>query len=1336
MNDFVQLSRSLLVGRRDTRPDCLSAEDSTTSRTQRVDADDDVIDEVSRLPDSLAVAQPRSDVIERLTEKSRKECQEAVKQLEAHLSHLSQECETEVRTVSQQLLSSLQDADHRLDTLKFRMDQMEHLDCVTVQELSVLWEEVQQEVELKKTSICELNLKLSQCERRRGVQVGAVFRRFCHLLENVVLPPAELLTLIHAKATMLNQSLLANRRSAARLLLLLQEENLQHQSLLRRHWEDLQNRWKRTRVTQLIEQFRWVENQMVDRLCITEDQLTSDQLITQTRSDLPERRLDAIYSICSLVPPTCSTALVSDWFDQLTAINQQIERLHGDLLHQLRCSAERSWRCRLEQVDHCQEALSALQLSEQEVNHIVSSQLLPLIGRRQSQDEERLAALDVCCDSAARHALCLSRCAFAVMRAAALLWETHSRRLARREEELQRHLDELRHSQQQHIQEQKVLVDEMLGCLRQESSEDALKTSLDQTVLHLQVVTDSCRQCVSAQCSVLDSVPSLFMEELFSYSSSLSSLFQLSHAYRPGPEELQNLHLSSFTCVDHLDRLDRLDQLDHLDHLDPGANGRPETVKPEMTAKHPIGCQQDAGSAQDAQDWLAEAESSLAELCDINTYVTFTSSGGVAYTGPAFRCPAPSDSLHTPETTHLDLFPAELLTHTLSRTRTLVLDHLEQCFRGALSSAVAMVTERKEALRSEQEVQLQQLRPEHVLTPFYLLRHAELQLHRRRVDVHCEDVLDTLTSCRTELQQLQASIAAKNQDFTAALSNMEDGIWAADSSRRLDAVSSALQHRLDQHIKATQQRQSSFRQTVQVRLEEARTRTTQLLSSFRRFSEGGDVAPQELRVFQRRLTEETRRIGETEASIFSELEAFESRSLQQTANSNHQQSVIGSRLEDLRKMMEYTQVCPDQLFPVLSSVREELRKRCQYLDLDLASVLQDTLTLPANVRKQVCPAPASGLLQPSRTGVDLLEDPVVGVIRFLNRFSLTEDAAAESNQRGAAVCVSADESPVQRQQSVSTLSVRRSCRSIRMDTRFHRFGLKPEAEPTTCSFSSSLNSVLQKANDDLLLLAEDFYCSRRVTRSQLLPDSVDQWADGMQQRLLGYQEEAQRFLSMSREEVVQQCSVLGRLLRSLPAVLILNHERQQEAGLREEVGGVRQKLEEMQAASKKERVVCVSRLRPSLSQCQLQTLTSREEQRQQQLFSATCSAHLEIQECVRVRGEEFVTSLVSLTEELLHEFDRLLTPAETDAASTHYSTVTMETMETGAETGSRYCLSSTAQQLLHNKSLKAPSQRDNNGPNGHQNHHDQLWTLQEVELRTLMSCIQKAPRSPAAEPLS
>lgn len=46
---------------------------------------------------------------------------------------------------------------------------------------------------------------------------------------------------------------------------------------------------------------------------------------------------------------------------------------------------------------------------------------------------------------------------------------------------------------------------------------------------------------------------------------------------------------------------------------------------------------------------------------------------------------------------------------------------------------------------------------------------------------------------------------------------------------------------------------------------------------------------------------------------------------------------------------------------------------------------------------------------------------------------------------------------------------------------------------------------------------QDFYRSEQHNRLQLVPDTVDQWVEGVQQRLMGFQEEALRVLSVSSD---------------------------------------------------------------------------------------------------------------------------------------------------------------------------------------------------------------------------
>uniref|UniRef100_A0A096LSL1 DUF4455 domain-containing protein n=1 Tax=Poecilia formosa TaxID=48698 RepID=A0A096LSL1_POEFO len=267
------------------------------------------------------------------------------------------------------------------------------------------------------------------------LQIKKILKKQLHLLQQIsFLSPPDVHRLIHAKAMMLNQSLLANRRSSARLVLLLQDQNLQQEFVLRLHWEESLDRWRKGRVEEMLEELS--SARLCSRtMCSSREEernLFSDQML-QNQEVLVQQRSEVIYKICSLVPPTGSSALVSNWFNELMAVNQQIAAgLHADMREQLQRFYEDAWQRRRAEAQRCQqEALAALQLSDQQLEDITSSRLLPLIGQRQRDDEERLAGLDECSDCVDQHVLGVSRSVSEVMRAVALLWETHCRRLKR-----------------------------------------------------------------------------------------------------------------------------------------------------------------------------------------------------------------------------------------------------------------------------------------------------------------------------------------------------------------------------------------------------------------------------------------------------------------------------------------------------------------------------------------------------------------------------------------------------------------------------------------------------------------------------------------------------------------------------------------------------------------------------------------------------------------------------------------------------------------------------------------------------------------------------------------
>ncbi|XP_037101550.1 coiled-coil domain-containing protein 180-like [Syngnathus acus] len=183
------------------------------------------------------------------------------------------------------------------------------------------------------------------------------------------------------------------------------------------------------------------------------------------------------------------------------------------------------------------------------------------------------------------------------MRALASLWEKHFSVLRGREEDVQRRLDQLQLTHERHVQRKKVFLDELLAALRQESSEVALKSSLEQTIIYLRDIRNSCCECVTDQCAVLDRLPRTVADELLEFGRLLGNFFRLFASFAPSAEDLKKLPPVSDVIASDTQE------------------GRQEGGTREE--EEPIGCRDDAAH-EEISDSLAEAESSLLELYDLS----------------------------------------------------------------------------------------------------------------------------------------------------------------------------------------------------------------------------------------------------------------------------------------------------------------------------------------------------------------------------------------------------------------------------------------------------------------------------------------------------------------------------------------------------------------------------------------------------------------------------------------------------------------------------------------------------------------------------------------------
>ncbi|XP_050966695.1 coiled-coil domain-containing protein 180 isoform X2 [Labeo rohita] len=406
--------------------------------------------------------------------------------------------------------------------------------------------------------------------------------------------------------------------------------------------------------------------------------------------------------------------------------------------------------------------------------------------------------------------------------------------------------------------------------------------------------------------------------------------------------------------------------------------------------------------------------------------------------------------------------------------------------------------------------------------------------------------------------------------------------------------------------------------------------------------------------------------------------------------SNMQKKAIDGMLTNLKEMTaEYDQPTPDkkivtvvEITSLTTSLMEELQKRCQYLDCFLDSSMavprpqtpfQGAFAVAARPRSRIQEKTGSpdgdGLLHPSRIGVSFLDDAAVGVIKGLLKVGKAQDlkeanvdsierrpSAARINspfgsdwRSGKSPSQSGIE-PLRRKSVESMTAQRRFSKPNRFDKKFLIFGSKPEEQLDSVPFKASITSILWKANDILLLVAEEFYKKkerRPITRPEQLQETFDQCAEEINKRLLIYQSQSHDYHNSCLQEFQLQLKAIEEFLSNVPEKLFSKLRDQYLEELTRNMTQIQQRFQMAQEQSEQKRREHSGQLRVRLShpayETELKQLVLAEEERQTEHRQAIQNKRQDIQACVLKNAEEFVTALARLAEALLFQFDNLIT---------------------------------------------------------------------------------------------
>ncbi|KAJ8291181.1 hypothetical protein GJAV_G00022330 [Gymnothorax javanicus] len=1168
-------------------------------------------EEVLGLPDTVVAAKLGSDIVERLAEKKKRSHEEIIAKLNQDLTELSSKWESSLRMTADEFLSRRFESIENDDRLIQKLDNDSELHILTFQDLQDLWGSLTQGSEVRRKEIQELHTKLSRHESERTASIAELLKTCTSALERVGHMAAhDLHRLINSEAMTINQASLANRRALARLYMNLMEEDLQGSLSHRLLWEDRLQSWKSIKVQASVNQFRdFMSGSQIQSPEAV--QATLDTLRMEQKS-LSERRVETLRSLSSLVPPECCTELADQWFSSLSSVNKQMDSLHLSSMTELRLRYEQTYQRCLKEVDRFKEEVVGYGLPLKEIEEIVCRELLPLIGQRQSQAEEWLETMDRAFESAAQRVGAAGKALYGFAEGAVCVWEGHSARLQRVEQQLQGQLEELQRAHEQRNQKKEAELDLVLDRLRQESSEETLQLSLDKALHVLEEIKNGKRL------EAVERYPATVLREMQAYSQAVSGVFRVKEIYHQSADEL-------------------LDQSPiKLDLIR-------SSTKEGRGQNHGF---EDLTSSSHEQINTKDSTDSMEQLC-VSPTETFTTPKGNVYTAQSLGTqgePDGDEMMKLPEVERVAV-PESLLCELQREVRAAFLTHLEDWYQTAVLNALNIVAAKREELKSglDLQVDLLQSRAKRIETEIHNVRAEELVLHRDHVEKYLRNVEDTLSEIRIRVRDLQHRHQEQTDEFSTQINALENVFASAANSDKMGCMSpvSCSPVRCYVHGEAN----------------------AQFIKSFRLFSYGGNYTSQEIDVFQKQLEKEAKRVDSTEEAITLDMEGTESRCLEQAkdvisafeekfrfligdlkfaervrrvfmdmqvqikaevARSNMQKKTLGDMLMQLESDMkacakqhsEDMKVVLDDISTLACSIMEELKKWSQYLgcseDPSVSvpspdSPLQGAFAVAARSKSRLQNKPnqsaaADNLLQPSRMGVTITDDAAVGVVWGLLRVSkqkVGEDARAELPERGLVstggrptLAVSAErryrgggtpgtpalDRQTKSAESVRSPSVQRMSKLSRSDKRFQVFGTS-QNEQHTAGFNGLITHILRNTNDLLLSLAEEFYKRRErrpITRPQLLRETFELCAEEMNKRLLTYQSQTLEYHSNCLRDFKEQLRCSQEHLSQRPSVL-LSHPGDQHLGQLSRVTAEIYRRLELMLPESEDGQVCVRR---------------------------------------------------------------------------------------------------------------------------------------------------------------
>ncbi|XP_031412075.1 coiled-coil domain-containing protein 180 isoform X1 [Meleagris gallopavo] len=1075
----------------------------SSSRTREATASqvswksEDVIaaEEVRALPDLVEVAEEsRHDLLELMSERRRSRHDAALTSMHHELACVSREIEPFVLEPGKLLLTKLMESDSKMEVLLTEMELNATPEGFSIEDLEELWTTIQQESLTRKEWIREWDETLKKVEQSRADKITDVLRKYAAKLEEIsFFLSADVHRLINDEAMMINRALLANQRAIAKLFFNLMKSEMKRELSLQWKWRDKVKDWKLVQKNCIIQSFReFMAKEEIQKPQTVETEkgnMMNGQIL------LNEQRLELLQHLIDLLPPKSTQAEIDEWYNSLMDLNRSIDAHNMQCTMKIRAQYESVQQKCLAEAELCKNNLLNLKVcTQKEAEEVEASDLLLLTEKLRCRFEEELEHLVRGFEELAKHNEQNCRDLYSYCQEANVLWDFHRLKLSQQEGELQKKLNECKWKQDKSTQMMETKLDIILDKMRTASSEKNLKKSLENARSCLDGIRAGYEASNKVLVEKVMSYPEAVLQELISYSESLSQYFNVKEIFKqnlegktdstfPGRGEVsdaENQGQQTESVVQENEEKQKAESCQQQnEETDIPENeevfAQESEEGEEREEKSIFQGSDEAGDIEQRMSFSQDtSNSSRVEISEL-TVETFSTSSGNTYTVLGAEEAGKPDVLETfltkydgkgslPMCLEHALIKETVFVELKKRIRLSFFEHLEKWFAESLSNSWATVDAKKEELSSELQQHLLscELRRENIETNIYNVRAAELLLHEKHLECHCDEVEEALKKERAEFLRFCDQQNDSIQNLDSRIRDVESAFLRAPVAERLASSSSSVCPELLHYLDVIRVSLRSYRNYLEENLGKLRDSNVDFLKGCRLFVEGGNFSPEEVQSFSKRLQKESKRIDSFERLIVADMEKMESRCLEQAteiinqaetrlqclftnrvfmekirqlltnlrvqiksevANSNLQAEALKSCLEKLHAFAhpaaDKEALTSEELYDFIKVVLKELKARSRYLDCLLVDTTgpydNEHFAPPAAEVTLQGPIAAAiraehklmmmgldpdrfPLLNPSRMGKSAIDDLAVSVIKNLLEIQPSRRKSSGRNQ--------------------------------------------------------------------------------------------------------------------------------------------------------------------------------------------------------------------------------------------------------------------------------------------------------------------------------------------------